>query len=107
MTTTESSAAESSAADRQAQKKIESPGEVVFRVLVFLWSIPGRLLIGVVRFYQLALSPFLGKQCRFHPTCSQYFIECVKKYGAISGTLRGAWRICRCHPFHPGGYDPP
>jgi len=49
----------------------------------------------------------LGRQCRFTPTCSQYFILAVQKYGAIRGAWRGVLRICRCQPFHPGGYDPP
>lgn len=65
------------------------------------------MLIGIVRLYQITLSPIFGRQCRFHPTCSQYFIEAVRKYGAASGFVRGVWRIMRCHPFHPGGYDPP
>jgi uncharacterized protein len=70
-------------------------------------NIPSALLIGMVRLYQIFLSPFLGGQCRFQPTCSHYFIEAVQKYGAISGSLRGIRRILRCHPYHPGGYDPP
>jgi len=67
----------------------------------------GWVLIGVVRLYQLLLSPVLGRHCRFHPTCSTYFIESVRKYGATRGGWRGLLRICRCHPWHPGGYDPP
>jgi len=67
----------------------------------------GGLLIGGVRFYQLAIRPFLPPSCRFHPSCSEYFIEAVRKYGPISGALRGSWRICRCHPWNEGGYDPP
>lgn len=70
-------------------------------------QIPSRVLIGCVRGYQLFISPLLGKNCRFTPTCSQYFIESVKKRGAIVGSWRGVCRICKCHPFHPGGYDPP
>jgi uncharacterized protein len=71
--------------------------------------IPACLLIGLVRLYQIALSPLLALlgQCRFYPSCSVYFIESVRKYGAIRGTLRGLWRICRCNPWNPGGYDPP
>jgi uncharacterized protein len=69
--------------------------------------LPGEMLILLVRIYQYTLSPLIGRQCRFQPTCSNYFIGAVRKYGAISGALRGIWRICRCHPFHPGGYDPP
>ncbi len=70
-------------------------------------SVPSRLLIGVVRLYQIFLSPIFGRQCRFTPTCSQYFILAVRKYGALRGGWRGVLRICRCHPFHPGGHDPP
>ena len=70
-------------------------------------ALPGELLILLVRVYQYTLSPLVGQQCRFQPTCSHYFIGAVRKYGAVSGTLRGVWRICRCHPFHRGGYDPP
>ena len=77
----------------------------------FLWDtlvgLPGWLMILAVRSYQLLLSPLLGRNCRFTPSCSEYFILAVKKYGALSGAVRGVLRICRCHPFHPGGYDPP
>jgi putative membrane protein insertion efficiency factor len=72
-----------------------------------LWQLPGNLLIAGVRFYQLFIGPLLGKHCRFEPSCSNYFIQAVRKYGAVSGSVRGVLRICRCHPFHPGGYDPP
>ncbi len=80
------------------------------KVLRWIWNIPTLLLIGCVRLYQLAVSPILqalGTQCRFVPSCSEYFIHAVRKYGAISGTLRGLWRICRCNPYCKGGYDPP
>jgi hypothetical protein len=77
----------------------------------FLWAaligLPGWLLIAAVRLYQWLLSPFLGGQCRFTPSCSEYFIQAVLKYGALRGVWRGLWRICRCNPFHPGGHDPP
>ncbi|AMV33032.1 Putative membrane protein insertion efficiency factor [Pirellula sp. SH-Sr6A] len=65
------------------------------------------LLIAAVRFYQRGISPLLGPNCRFTPTCSQYMIEAIQKYGAIRGLIKGTRRICRCHPFQPGGYDPP
>ena len=68
---------------------------------------PSLVLIGTVRFYQLGIGPLLGNHCRFEPSCSAYFIQAVKKYGAMRGAWKGAWRILRCHPFHPGGYDPP
>ena len=66
-----------------------------------------RCWCSLVRVYQWTLSPLIGQRCRFQPTCSAYFILAVEKYGAIRGTLRGLARIARCHPFHPGGYDPP
>lgn len=64
------------------------------------------LLIGLVRFYQYAISPLVGRRCRYFPTCSEYTLDAVKKYGAAKGGWMGAKRICRCHPWHPGGYDP-
>ena len=74
-------------------------------------GLPGRVLawtvIGVVRVYQWTLSPLIGRCCRFQPTCSHYMIAAVEKYGAIRGAWRGVKRICRCHPWHPGGEDPP
>ncbi len=73
----------------------------------FIVQLPALALIGVVRLYQIFLSPIFGRSCRFQPTCSNYFIEAVRKYGAVSGAVRGTWRICRCHPWNPGGYDPP
>ena len=75
------------------------------------WSRPGDwlalLLIFLVRIYQWTLSPLFGRQCRFEPSCSRYFIGAVRKYGAIVGAWKGVCRIGRCHPWHPGGYDPP
>ena len=64
------------------------------------------LLIGIVRFYQVFISPILPKTCRFYPTCSEYFIQAVRKYGALKGTWLGIKRISKCHPLNPGGYDP-
>ncbi|MBU6239307.1 MAG: membrane protein insertion efficiency factor YidD [Planctomycetes bacterium] len=65
------------------------------------------VLIQMVRFYQRAISPLLWSSCRFTPTCSQYMILAIEKYGPIRGVWKGLWRITRCHPFHPGGFDPP
>jgi uncharacterized protein len=65
------------------------------------------VLIGGVRIYQLGIRPVLPPSCRFYPSCSEYFIEAVRKYGPIRGALRGTWRICRCHPWNAGGFDPP
>jgi hypothetical protein len=64
------------------------------------------LLIGLIRGYQLLLSPFIGNQCRFTPTCSHYALEAVEKHGALKGSWLAMRRVGRCHPWHPGGHDP-
>ncbi|MGO8705727.1 MAG: membrane protein insertion efficiency factor YidD [Candidatus Brocadiia bacterium] len=64
------------------------------------------MLIALVRAYQKGLSPLLGPRCRFYPSCSQYMIEAIRTRGAVRGALKGAWRLLRCNPFSPGGYDP-
>lgn len=66
----------------------------------------GRALIALARAYQATLSPWLGRHCRFVPTCSEYFIEAVERHGAMRGAGRGLWRILRCHPFARSGHDP-
>ena len=60
----------------------------------------------LIRGYQLAISPFLGPRCRFYPSCSHYAIEAIETHGALRGSWLSAKRICRCHPFNPGGFDP-
>jgi putative membrane protein insertion efficiency factor len=70
-------------------------------------AVPRGILIAGVRCYQYAISPWLGPRCRYQPTCSNYFIEAVRKYGAIVGAWKGLCRICRCHPRGGSGYDPP
>ncbi|WP_374403118.1 membrane protein insertion efficiency factor YidD [Niveibacterium sp.] len=64
------------------------------------------VLIILLRAYRYFLSPFLGRNCRFHPSCSAYAIEALQRYGAIKGTLLAVRRVTRCHPWNPGGYDP-
>jgi putative membrane protein insertion efficiency factor len=65
------------------------------------------IVLAVIKFYRRYLSPLKKKPtCRFYPTCSQYALEAVTKYGAIKGTYLSILRILKCHPFHPGGYDP-
>ena len=65
-----------------------------------------KLLIYLVRFYQKYISPLKGPTCRFYPTCSQYSIEAIRKYGALKGIYLTIRRLLKCHPFHQGGYDP-
>ena len=77
------------------------------RVGHLLFGLPASAMILLARVYQVLISPLLGPRCRFHPTCSNYFVGAVRKYGAIVGTAKGVARICRCHPWNPGGYDPP
>jgi uncharacterized protein len=60
----------------------------------------------LIRAYQLVLSPLLGPRCRFYPSCSHYAIEAIESHGALRGSWLSARRICRCHPFNPGGFDP-
>ena len=71
-----------------------------------LRAVPRRLLAGLIRGYQIVLSPLLPPSCRFHPSCSQYALEAVTRHGALKGSWLAARRLARCHPFHPGGYDP-
>lgn len=65
-----------------------------------------KVLIVTIRTYQLALSPFLGHSCRFFPSCSQYAIEAIERYGPLQGTWLAIRRLLRCHPWHAGGVDP-
>ena len=64
------------------------------------------VLIALLRFYRYAISPMLGRNCRFHPTCSESALEAVQRHGALRGGWMAAKRVGRCHPFNPGGYDP-
>lgn len=65
-----------------------------------------RFFLGAIRFYQREISPAFPPACRFTPTCSQYALEAITKYGVIKGTGLALWRILRCNPFCKGGYDP-
>ena len=64
------------------------------------------LLLALIRFYRLAISPMLGRRCRFFPSCSEYTAEAIEKYGVMRGLRLGLSRIFRCHPWNPGGFDP-
>jgi putative membrane protein insertion efficiency factor len=63
------------------------------------------ILVGLIRVYQIAISPRLGPVCRYYPTCSHYGLEAVKVHGAGKGSVLAAWRIARCHPWAQGGFD--
>lgn len=65
-----------------------------------------RLLVALVRGYRYLLSPWWGRQCRFEPTCSAYAIEALERHGAARGSWLAMRRVLRCHPWHPGGFDP-
>ncbi len=69
-------------------------------------QLPKRFLKGLVRVYQVTLSPFIGQQCRFEPTCSHYALQALEAHGALRGSWLAVKRVARCHPFHPGGFDP-
>lgn len=64
------------------------------------------LLIEIIRGYKAFISPLFPPTCRFHPTCSSYAIQAIERFGTGRGSCLAIRRICRCHPFHPGGYDP-
>lgn len=65
-----------------------------------------KILISLIRFYQKFVSPLKPPSCRFYPTCSEYSIQALSKYGVFKGVWKSIVRISKCHPFHPGGHDP-
>ncbi|WP_277678232.1 MULTISPECIES: membrane protein insertion efficiency factor YidD [Gracilibacillus] len=65
-----------------------------------------KIFIGLIRFYQKWISPMFPPSCRFQPTCSQYSLECFQQFNWFKATYYSIRRILKCHPFHPGGYDP-
>jgi uncharacterized protein len=67
---------------------------------------PSDIIIAIITIYGAVVSPIFPARCRYYPTCSAYAIESVRKYGVLQGLLKAFLRILRCHPFHPGGYDP-
>lgn len=91
--------AESSAVESLHDTDAHDPGSLIA-------ALPGRLATGLIRIYQLLVSPLLGNHCRFHPSCSEYGREAISKHGLLRGGWLGLRRIGRCHPFHDGGFDP-
>ena len=75
------------------------PESLIMRIL-------GRFFIGMIRTYQICISPYLLPCCRFYPSCSEYAIEAIRSRGPVQGFVMALGRLLRCHPFHPGGYDP-
>lgn len=69
-------------------------------------GIVSRALMGAIRLYQMTISQALPPSCRFYPSCSEYTLQAIARYGVLKGAWLGARRLLRCHPFHPGGYDP-
>ncbi|MFZ8845703.1 MAG: membrane protein insertion efficiency factor YidD [Candidatus Hydrothermia bacterium] len=65
------------------------------------------IIIGFIKFYKVLLSPILPNSCKFYPTCSDYMILSIEKYGVLKGLLKGIWRIIRCNPISKGGIDYP
>ena len=79
----------------------------LFRLLRWPERLMIGLIVGLIWVYQRTLSPLLGNACRFEPSCSRYMAESLRKYGLFRGLARGLRRLSRCHPWDPGGYDPP
>lgn len=65
-----------------------------------------RLCLAFITAYRFSISPWLGPACRFEPTCSEYASQAIQEFGALRGVGLALWRLLKCHPFHPGGYDP-
>ncbi len=82
-----------------------SEARVVRRLPAVLTDLPRRALVGLIRAYQLVISPALPPACRFTPPCSQYALEAVRRHGALRGSWLALRRLARCHPFNPGGID--
>jgi len=68
--------------------------------------IPARAVVLLIKIYQKLISPALGQRCRFYPSCSHYCIDALNEHGMVHGLWLGIKRICKCHPLHPGGFDP-
>lgn len=80
---------------------------MIARLVWLVRFVLSTVLIWLVRCYQVLLRPILPAVCRFEPSCSEYMILAVQKYGPVCGACKGVWRICRCNPWSRGGYDPP
>ncbi len=86
----------------------EYPNEPSLKALpITIWNLPRWILLVFIRAYQKFVSPALpSNTCRFYPSCSHYGYQAIYRYGAIKGLFMAVWRVLRCNPFNPGGYDP-
>lgn len=93
---------------RADQTETESDHEPSLREVPFtIWNIPRIILMAAIRFYQMTFSKMVPvSTCRFYPSCSHYGYQAIAKHGAIKGSALAIWRVLRCNPFTPGGYDP-
>ena len=76
------------------------------KILRVMSSVPKRIAMTLVGFYRKYISPMFPPSCRYVPTCSEYAMIALQRYGFVKGSWMAIKRICRCHPWHPGGYDP-
>ena len=91
---------------RKIIKRIEIvTSRTIRKIFVLISSLLAIPLIFLIKQYQRFLSPMLGTSCRFYPTCSTYALQCYQNYGVVTGSLLSIKRLCKCHPFHPGGLD--
>ena len=90
----------------ELSRSLVAPGANKSDVQAVPQSFAVRGLLGLIRLYRLLLSPLLGGRCRFYPTCSRYAMDAVTEWGAMRGLFMAGKRFFKCHPFHPGGYDP-
>ena len=92
--------------DSPCTRECQAPQESTALVPASSGGLGRRFGVSMVRFYQNYISPLTPPACRYQPTCSSYTLTAIERYGLIRGSWMGARRIARCHPFHPGGYDP-
>lgn len=84
----------------------EVPADKHGKVARFVINLPKNIALGLLRFYQTVISPLTPPTCRFYPTCSEYAVTSFRRYGFAKGFVLTVKRLSKCHPFHPGGYDP-
>jgi uncharacterized protein len=80
--------------------------QLILKNYRFVHQLIKKILIGLLAAYRYLISPWLGNRCRFYPSCSAYAQEAIQELGIFKGIILTTWRLLRCHPFHPGGYDP-